>query len=263
MAMDEILIEEKKYISSKRAAKITGYAKDYVGQLCREGRVPARLVGRSWYVLDSAIHDHRFGNVKTKDEQDEIESSRKAPVRAVAWEKPRYEADTADVLPSIHRLSEREMPVQESIVTPQAPQELQDTWKEWFDRIADTMPANAEPTEETETQQIQAAPEIHEEPQWQIPEEDAEVSVPIHTYERPPDALLPQKKGIDEGSETIPSARDTTKAISKGSSMLQSMLIVIALLSVAAAVIGSGNFDSYFSKYNQLGAIAGIQYYNK
>ena len=59
--MDEILIEEKKYVSSKRAAKMTGYAKDYIGQLCREGRVPARLVGRSWYVLETAIQDHRFG----------------------------------------------------------------------------------------------------------------------------------------------------------------------------------------------------------
>lgn len=37
--MDELIIGEKTYLSSKRAAKITGYAKDYVGQLCREGRV--------------------------------------------------------------------------------------------------------------------------------------------------------------------------------------------------------------------------------
>ncbi len=59
--MEEIVFDGKKYISSKLAAKLTGYAKDYVGQLCREGRVTARLVGRSWYVLEDSIKEHRFG----------------------------------------------------------------------------------------------------------------------------------------------------------------------------------------------------------
>ena len=59
--MDELEFDGKTYVSSKRAAQITGYAKDYVGQLCREGRVQARLVGRNWYVLESSIHEHRFG----------------------------------------------------------------------------------------------------------------------------------------------------------------------------------------------------------
>jgi hypothetical protein len=51
--MDELTLDDKAYLSSKRAAQVTGYAKDYVGQLCREGRVEARLVGRNWYVLES------------------------------------------------------------------------------------------------------------------------------------------------------------------------------------------------------------------
>ncbi len=52
--MDELILDDKKYLSSKRAAKVTGYAKDYVGQLCREGRVEARLVGRNWYLPEPA-----------------------------------------------------------------------------------------------------------------------------------------------------------------------------------------------------------------
>lgn len=59
--MDELTIDDKKYISTKRAAQITGYAKDYVGQLCREGYVEAKRIGRGWYVLESGIKDHRFG----------------------------------------------------------------------------------------------------------------------------------------------------------------------------------------------------------
>jgi len=64
--MEELTIGDKIYISSKRASEITGYAKDYIGQLCREGRVSATLVGRSWYVLESAIRDHRFGTEEQK-----------------------------------------------------------------------------------------------------------------------------------------------------------------------------------------------------
>lgn len=100
--MDEILIDEKKYVSSKRAAKVTGYAKDYIGQLCREGRVPARLVGRSWYVLETAIHDHRFGKQHIEEE---IAQKTSLPPRAFphTWESPRYEAFPAEILPLVKR----------------------------------------------------------------------------------------------------------------------------------------------------------------
>lgn len=56
--MEELEIQGKKYISSKRASEITGYAKDYVGQLARGGKVPAQRVGRSWYVDEEEIRRH-------------------------------------------------------------------------------------------------------------------------------------------------------------------------------------------------------------
>ncbi|PJA94496.1 hypothetical protein CO131_01120 [Candidatus Kaiserbacteria bacterium CG_4_9_14_3_um_filter_50_16] len=118
--MDEILIEEKKYISSKRAAKITGYAKDYIGQLCREGRVPARLVGRSWYVLETAIQDHRFGDQKIEQEEKK-------------WETPKYEASPIEILPPVHRPRKNE----ESNNQTEVSQSLRDSWEAWFDRTED------------------------------------------------------------------------------------------------------------------------------
>ena len=56
--MDELQISGRKYISSKRASEITGYAKDYVGQLARGEKVPATRVGRAWYVDEEAIKKH-------------------------------------------------------------------------------------------------------------------------------------------------------------------------------------------------------------
>lgn len=56
--MDEIIVNQTKYISSKRASAATGYAKDYVGQLVRQGKIDARKVGRSWYVNERQILEH-------------------------------------------------------------------------------------------------------------------------------------------------------------------------------------------------------------
>ena len=41
----ELFFDGKKYISSKRAAELYGYASDYVTQLCRDGKISAERVG--------------------------------------------------------------------------------------------------------------------------------------------------------------------------------------------------------------------------
>lgn len=58
--MDELQIKGKTYISSKRAHATTGYAKDYIGQLARAGKIPATRVGRAWYVDESALRAYGF-----------------------------------------------------------------------------------------------------------------------------------------------------------------------------------------------------------
>jgi hypothetical protein len=57
--MDELTIEGKKHISSKRAAQQSGYSKDYIGQLCRAGILRSKMVGRSWYIEEEALKAHR------------------------------------------------------------------------------------------------------------------------------------------------------------------------------------------------------------
>src|SRR3989344_2053381 len=51
---DEVFLEGKSYVSAKRASEISGYARDYIGQLARGGLIGAQRVGGLWYVsLDS------------------------------------------------------------------------------------------------------------------------------------------------------------------------------------------------------------------
>ncbi len=50
MTENEISFQRKKYISSSRASEISGYTKDYLGQLCRAGEIKCQRVGRGWFV---------------------------------------------------------------------------------------------------------------------------------------------------------------------------------------------------------------------
>jgi hypothetical protein len=58
------------FISASQAAKKIGYASDYVGQLCRQEKIPCRLIGRTWYVDYSALVDHKKNNSTRKKKLD-------------------------------------------------------------------------------------------------------------------------------------------------------------------------------------------------
>ena len=54
-----VSFDGKDYISASRAAEITGYHADYVGQLARSGTIVSRQVGNRWYVDREAILSHK------------------------------------------------------------------------------------------------------------------------------------------------------------------------------------------------------------
>jgi hypothetical protein len=63
----DLYFDGKRYISSSRAAKITGYVNDYIGQLCRDNKIECRMVGRSWYVaLDSLVQYKNLNGTGTR-----------------------------------------------------------------------------------------------------------------------------------------------------------------------------------------------------
>ncbi|HVB19860.1 MAG TPA: helix-turn-helix domain-containing protein [Candidatus Paceibacterota bacterium] len=249
--MDEILIEEKKYVSSKQAAKITGYAKDYIGQLCREGRVPARLVGRSWYVLESAIHDHRFGDQKT--DQEEIMAARRAQTFSPAWESPRYESSSSETIPSVNRLRN----VAEEELAIETPHNFQDSWKAWFDRVAEAAPPASEiiPERNEAEREEEAEKEPEAEPEG--------VRVPIRAvYRQPPEELLPRRHLISSLKDEEP-VQEKRKSRRKLPVFIQFAGMLIAVVAVCLAVLGSGYFDEYALSQSSLSAIAGVSAYNR
>jgi len=258
--MDELLIEEKKYVSSKRAAKMTGYAKDYIGQLCREGRVPARLIGRSWYVLETAIQDHRFGDTSDTPMKSEKKAVRsESPVAAFpsTWEAPRYEASSIEVLPSVNRLQDVRTPIAPDTTREDTEfsQRLQDSWRAWFDRIEPVISeeiASPEPASVLE-------PEIPQEI-----EETSEVNIPIRSVYQPlPADLMPDlvaEAPSREESIYEEEKRDSGRAIPV---LVQLTGALLAFVLAILAVAGTGYFDTYILSNRQASLIAGVSLYNK
>jgi hypothetical protein len=56
----EIEVGGNKYVTSRVAAKQTGYAQDYIGQLARSGDISAERSGGLWYVDVESIKSHRL-----------------------------------------------------------------------------------------------------------------------------------------------------------------------------------------------------------
>lgn len=68
----DLFFDGNKYISCKRAAKISGYVTDYIGQLCRDGKLECKMVGRSWYVSLESLIAHKncyISGTKSKPSQ--------------------------------------------------------------------------------------------------------------------------------------------------------------------------------------------------
>ncbi|MEX0931445.1 MAG: helix-turn-helix domain-containing protein [Candidatus Paceibacterota bacterium] len=59
MKSGEIQLNGKLFVSSKRAAEIAGYATDYIGQLCRSGKLETTRLGRSWYVSVDSLESYQ------------------------------------------------------------------------------------------------------------------------------------------------------------------------------------------------------------
>jgi hypothetical protein len=57
-----LFFDNKRYISIKEAGSVTGYSRDYIGQLARSNKIDSKRVGRTWYVEKESLL--KYGNFK-------------------------------------------------------------------------------------------------------------------------------------------------------------------------------------------------------
>lgn len=277
--MDELIFDNERYVSSKRAAEITGYAKDYVGQLCREGRVTAKLVGRNWYVLESSLRAHRFGtNEEAETPSVPATAAPEAPERpqtlvpepippvitpiAALVEPPRYIAEEPAVVPP---LAPKPAPPAPS----PAIEDMQAAWREWFGKTppAPALPDGSDdftpsalpavlPGETTEAApEPDPEPQVREEPTYE-PEPAAEPEeVPVSrsyatlsTGETVPDTGVPVVDLTPRATKQVKGrfgrvSCGEERERSKNAGALRTLLLVTAGVAALVALVGTGNAD--------------------
>ncbi len=110
-----VSFDGKDHISASRAAKITGYHPDYVGQLARSGAIISRQVGNRWYIDREGILAHKqekdslLGAVQAQS----VGIARSTNISAIDTPKSDYSGpgpfltytrDDNDLLPNLEKL---------------------------------------------------------------------------------------------------------------------------------------------------------------
>lgn len=106
--MEEISVKGEKYLKASVIAENFGYTQDYIGQLCRSGQVKATLVGRSWYVNENSVREHRKGRYRSTSSKSKEylreaveEKSVSSLEKRVTNSGAKYENDESDLIPTI------------------------------------------------------------------------------------------------------------------------------------------------------------------
>lgn len=275
--MNEVTIGDKIYISAKRAAEITGYARDYVGQLCREGHVEARMVGRSWYVSEASVRAHRFGAVEDPVVEEEIDE--KAAVESKeelvsTWERPVYTAETHEMIPEVQPAVYKEiLPPAEETLT-----DMQEAWREWFDRkqqvlsvpeieSPEVIDARIEEHEaETGEEIAESAAEEVEIPLHRIDEELEEAEIDVYEPEEEAESITihsiapsPVRREVEQPitgrivQERVVTRTQGSRASKRkgyrSNAPVTAVLLGISFVSLAVTAIGSGFADKYIQTF--------------
>lgn len=116
---DTLVIAGKQYISARRAAEISKYAKDYIGQMCRSGKLEGKLIGRNWYIDPHALMAlSNKGRSKASDESTSAEVGQVSERASVLLEEttfayePKEYSFESDDRPLVPEFAKREREVE-------------------------------------------------------------------------------------------------------------------------------------------------------
>lgn len=164
MAMDELEISGKRYISTRRAAREHGYHSDYMGQLIRGKKVAGQKVGRAWYIEEQSLAAYLGKELQPvqPEQQVQVEQAAQkepepvpAPVERLVIEEP------APVQPVPEVVEVVAVPQQPEPAVPVEPVAVHEPTLE----VAQTINTKAEPVQEIHHAFI----------------EEHETRIPIHT----------------------------------------------------------------------------------
>ncbi len=110
-----VTLEGKQYVSASRAAKLTSYHQDYIGQLSRTGKILSKQVGKRWYVDIEALKAHKSEKdallaavqVDSVGIKKAVDEDKEDKVTSLAEEVGLHYAYTPDTKPLFPAIAER------------------------------------------------------------------------------------------------------------------------------------------------------------
>jgi hypothetical protein len=254
-----VSFDGKDYISANRAAKLTGYNQDYIGQLARSNQILSRQVGKRWYVDRESLLKH-------KEEKDALLAA--VQVESVGLARPEdlqpvpetapapvEEAVAAEEVTHFSYVKEEEVPLipefesEEPEPMPEFPRRkvAEPVFEEY--RIAE----KPEPVSFEAVESISDAPDIVPEPVVETvpeppdPEPLPEMNIPIR--------VLPREEEIEEVYIEEDAPRPARRPVSAFNFVAISSLTVVAALGTLAYIGSSLGFLD-FSRIMPKGEVA-------
>lgn len=152
----DLFVDGKAYISASRAAEKIGYAGDYVGQLCRSGAVPAKLIGRSWYVDFEALTEykktHKTRSARKQAFLRKTTATETRPIPAVqSASSPEYVPEFSSKLPELKKAANKTLytgPLHNLVVTVLTLSLVAYIGLSWFEYVAPASEINTATAQE-------------------------------------------------------------------------------------------------------------------
>lgn len=73
--MSDVTVGGEKLVSTSRAAELSGYSKDYIGQLCRGGKLECRRISGHWYVDEGSLQQYKQGDPQAQKEAERAKTA--------------------------------------------------------------------------------------------------------------------------------------------------------------------------------------------
>lgn len=202
--MKSLVLEGKEYVKAREAAKEYGYTSDYIGQLCRSGKIDAQLVGRTWYVALDSLYKHkksryRSSQKKTKEKVKEEIAARQTmsqPTSPIFYNRLKnnvsitYSQDVDELIPAPKKITVLSEEVVEEKATSLDVSEDSAPESDYF---VDTVH-----TEKLKSGVLTIVEDTSDVQDFSYPEEEHEVAVEVvRTTTKP--SIAPKESNINSG----------------------------------------------------------------
>lgn len=259
-----VSFDGKDYISTQRAAKITGYHPDYVGQLARSEKINSRQVGNRWYVDREEIVEHKKHNDSLLAAVQAQSVGLGQPDGAPRREEPKEETaereelhfnyvqepQHADLIPAVSEKENEESHTEEVVAQPEGVVEPEEQ-PIAINRIQedDSQLASQESYEEAYARHESDEDSIPREESTTSVEEESIHEIPIRVLQPKPQPVplirptyapvSPRVVSEPEAVRVAPQPSYASQAIAIPASQ-SNMWITISLIAVIFAIIASG-----------------------